>query len=66
MVDEVLSVGLCMDDGIHYFFNTDNPDPLRIFCLGTRPTKIRITRNIVPPIFKISFGLDLSCGEEYF
>ena len=31
MVDEVLSVGLCMDNGIHYFFNTDRPDPLRIF-----------------------------------
>ena len=31
MVDEVLGVGLCMDNGIHYFLNTDNPDPLRIF-----------------------------------
>ena len=27
----MLSVGLCMDNGIHYFFNTDSPDPLRVF-----------------------------------
>ena len=35
-------------------------------CAWGRPAKIRITRNIVPPICNISFGVALFCVDEYF